>query len=148
MPMPTITVDPDPTEPSERTASRPARRAVSFAALRDRRSTATGTGRRRSDGDAGAAEVNALLRQLDEAVAPGTAVLDRREVLDVISSRLNQAFSPSVTCLLELDDRTGEWVAKIAGGCVLPPTVALADLPEAMQRAVDRRTAVLVSDLT
>jgi signal transduction histidine kinase len=115
--------------------------------LRERRSQPTGGGRRPAPSPE-LAQLNRLLTQLDDVLDHGSATLDLRQVLESIVSRLNQTFSPSVTALVELDERTDTWVAKLARGCVLAPAMAPADLPVPLRDVASRRRPLLVADLT
>jgi len=93
------------------------------------------------------AETNDLLTMLNHVARTLPTSLNLREALERAHHQITRTFSPSVVCLLELDESHNEWVPKLAEGCILRPTSTTADLPTPLRLSVDDTVPMLVSNL-
>jgi len=82
-------------------------------------------------------ETNDLLAMLNAVASRLPASLTVRDALDSMREQVEVTFGPSVVCLLSHDEQHGEWIPKLAEGCVLRPSFTTDDLPQPLRRSLD-----------
>jgi signal transduction histidine kinase len=92
-------------------------------------------------------EANELLQLLNRAARTLPSSLTLREALEQSRRELATRLDARVICLLTWDEASEEWVPKLAEGCVLRPAYATGALPEALARALESPSPVVVTDL-
>ncbi len=88
-------------------------------------------------------ETNDLLAMLNVVAARLPASLNVRDAIDSVREQVTTTFAPSVVCLLAHDPQHGEWIPKLAEGCVLRPSFTTDDLPPPLRRSLDVPGTVL-----
>ncbi len=90
-------------------------------------------------------ETNDLLAMLNVVAARLPASLNVRDAIDSVREQVTTTFAPSVVCLLAHDEQHGEWIPKLAEGCVLRPSFTTDDLPPPLRRTLDVPGTVLAA---
>jgi len=101
------------------------------------------------DGEAATlARLHHVLVSAEEEIRALTLPLDPTGAFEVLQRRINSDLAPTVTCLLELDARTGTWSPRLATGCVLAASIDPTDLPAPLAEAIATGRPALVADLS
>jgi nitrate/nitrite-specific signal transduction histidine kinase len=82
-------------------------------------------------------ETNDLLAMLNAVASRLPVSLSVRDALDSVREQLAVTFAPSGVCLRSHDEQHGEWIPKLAEGCVLRPGFTTDDLPRPLRRSLD-----------
>ncbi|MEI7887027.1 MAG: GAF domain-containing sensor histidine kinase [Actinomycetes bacterium] len=88
-------------------------------------------------------DANNLLSLLNNVARTLPTSLSLREALESARQQLETAFDTRTICLLALDERSEEWVPKLADGCVLHPSYRTSNLPEPLAAALNSDAPVL-----
>ncbi|MEX0768777.1 MAG: GAF domain-containing sensor histidine kinase [Microthrixaceae bacterium] len=88
-------------------------------------------------------DANNLLSLVNSIARTLPTSLSLREALEASRQQLEVAFDTRRICLVVLDERSDEWVPKLADGCVLNPAYRTAALPEPLSAALGSATPVL-----
>lgn len=92
-------------------------------------------------------EANGLLTLVNTVARTLPSSLTIREAMESARRQIGQSFNPRVACILMFDERTNEWVPKLADGCVLQPSYSQTTLPEPFQEALSQNQPVLRTDV-
>ncbi|CAB4755666.1 unannotated protein [freshwater metagenome] len=88
-------------------------------------------------------DANNLLTLVNSVARTLPTSLSLREALEASRVQLETVFDTRTICLLALDERSDEWVPKLADGCVLHPAYRTAALPEPLGAALASASPVL-----
>jgi signal transduction histidine kinase len=88
-------------------------------------------------------DANNLLTLVNNVARTLPTSLSLREALESARLQLETAFDTHTICLLALDERSEEWIPKLADGCVLHPAYRTAALPEPLSAALSSASPVL-----
>lgn len=92
-------------------------------------------------------EANGLLTLVNTVARTLPSSLTIREAMDSARRQIEQSFNARVACILIFDERTNEWIPKLADGCVLQPSYELDTLPEPFRAALEQHQPVLRTDV-
>ena len=93
-------------------------------------------------------DANDLLTLVNNVARTLPTSLSLREALEASRLQLGTAFDTHTICLLALDERSEEWVPKLADGCVLNPAYRTAALPDPLRQALNSTAPILVNPVT
>ncbi len=88
-------------------------------------------------------DANNLLSLMNSVARTLPTSLSLREALEASRQQLELAFDTRIICLVVLDERSDEWVPKLADGCFVNPAYRTSVLPEPLNAALASATPVL-----